>query len=72
MIQKSIQLNQTMSMIYLSKDRSITKRRVKPLKLDGGTLIAFCFVRWSVRKFRLDHVLAIMPQKRHHRLKPSH
>ncbi|MGE7024443.1 hypothetical protein [Solibacillus cecembensis] len=41
---KAMQRNQLLDMMYISKDGSISKRRIKIIKLIGDKFQAYCFV----------------------------
>lgn len=58
---KAMQRNQLMNMMYVSKNGSVTKRRVKVIKIIGDTFQAFCFTRQAKRTFLISNVLAIIP-----------
>ena len=58
---KAMQRNQLVDIMYMAKDRSITKRRIKVIAMTGDTLAAYCFVRHAKRTFKIDNVLAVMP-----------
>jgi predicted DNA-binding transcriptional regulator YafY len=60
-LQKALKYAQTIEMMYLAKDGSITKRKVKPLKMYGNKIQAYCFVRQEKRLFLIDHILACTP-----------
>lgn len=48
---KAMQRNQLVNMMYVAKDGSITKRRVKVIKIVGDSFQAFCFTRHAKRTF---------------------
>ncbi len=50
-----------MNLIYVSKTGSITKRRVKIIKIVGDSFQAFCFTRQAKRTFLISNVLAVVP-----------
>ena len=58
---KAMQCNQLVDIMYMAKDRSITKRRIKVIAMTGDTLQAYCFVRHAKRLFKIDSILAVMP-----------
>ena len=58
---KAIQRNQTINMIYLSKEGAISKRRVKIIKIGCDYFQAYCFTRRAKRTFIIDNVLTIVP-----------
>ncbi len=58
---KAMQRNQLINMMYVSKNGSVTKRRVKVIKIIGNSFQAFCFTRHSKRTFIINNVLAIVP-----------
>jgi len=58
---KVMKQNQIITMIYISKNGTITQRRVKILKLTNNTFTAYCYIRRAKRTFYIDNVLAINP-----------
>lgn len=58
---KAMQRNQSIDIMYISKSNSITKRRIKLIKLAGDKIQAYCFIRQAKRTFILDNVLAVIP-----------
>ena len=60
-IKKAMQHNQIIDIIYMAKDRTITKRRVKLIKVVGDTVQAYCFTRHAKRTFKFENILAIYP-----------
>jgi len=60
-IQKSIRSGQVLDMIYMTNERTITKRWIKVIRLKGESFTAYCFLRQSIRTFKLDNVLALVP-----------
>lgn len=60
-IEKSMQYNQSVDMIYMDDSGQITKRRVKPFKVSGDSFQAYCYLRRSRRTFKFDGVLALVP-----------
>lgn len=58
---KAMQRNQLIDLMYMAKDGSITKRRVKIIKMIGNKFQGYCFKRQEKRIFIIDNVLAIAP-----------
>lgn len=58
---KAMQRNQLMNMMYVSKNGSVTKRRIKIIKVFGDSFQAFCFTRNAKRTFLISNVLAVIP-----------
>lgn len=58
---KSNTFNQSLDMMYMASEGSITKRRIKVLQVNEGSFQAYCFLRGSRRTFRIDNVLALVP-----------
>ncbi|MFJ7407104.1 MULTISPECIES: transcriptional regulator [unclassified Lysinibacillus] len=58
---KAMQRNQLVNMMYVAKDGSITKRRIKVIKIVGDSFQAYCFTRQAKRTFVIDSVLAVVP-----------
>jgi len=58
---KAMQRNQLVNMMYIAKDGQVSKRRIKIIKVVGGSLQAYCFNRKAKRTFMIDSVLAVVP-----------
>ncbi|MFY0744761.1 transcriptional regulator [Solibacillus silvestris] len=60
-IKKAMQHNQIVDIMYMAKDNTITKRRIKLLKIVGDTVQAYCFTRHAKRTFKFENILAAQP-----------
>lgn len=60
-IKKAMQHNQIIEIMYMAKDNTITKRRIKLLKMIGDTVQAYCFTRHAKLTFKFDNILAAYP-----------
>lgn len=60
-ILKAFKYQQLVDMMYMASDGSISKRRVKILKVTGDSFQAYCFLRRKKRTFKIDNVLSMMP-----------
>jgi len=60
-IHKSIRDGQVLDMIYMTNERTFTKRWIKVYRLQGESFKAYCFLRKSIRTFKLANVLALVP-----------
>lgn len=60
-IKKAMQHNQIVDIMYMAKDNTITKRRIKLLKIAGDTVQAYCFTRHAKRTFKIENILAAQP-----------
>ncbi len=58
---KSVEFNESLDMMYLSKSGEISKRRIKVLQVGEVSFRAYCFLRKSKRTFVIDNVLALVP-----------
>lgn len=56
-INQALKSQRKIEIIYMC-DKGITKRTVKPIKLENNILEAFCFTKKSIRKFKLDGILS--------------
>ena len=57
---KSVEYNESLDMIYLAKDGTISKRRINVLQVGEASFRAYCFLRKSKRTFTIDNVLALV------------
>ena len=58
---KSTEYSESLDMMYISKDGSISKRRINVLQVGEVSFRAYCFLRKSKRTFTIDNVLALVP-----------
>ncbi len=58
---KAMQQNKILDIMYIAKDQSITKRRIKLIKISGEHVQAYCFSRHAKRNFIVDNILAVYP-----------
>ena len=60
-LMKSMDRNDVLDMMYISKDGAISKRRIKVLQVGEVSFRAYCHLRGSRRTFMIDNVLALVP-----------
>lgn len=60
-ILKAMKRHQLIDVIYMAKNGDITKRRVKVLKMAGGSLQVYCYTKNAKRTLILEQVLALKP-----------
>lgn len=60
-MKKAMQHNQVVDIMYMAKDNTITKRRIKLIKMIGDTVQAYCFTRHAKRTFNIESILAAQP-----------
>ncbi|MFG3612353.1 MULTISPECIES: transcriptional regulator [Rummeliibacillus] len=58
---KAMQYNQLVDLMYISQNGTITKRRIKLIKIVGDKFQAFCFTKHAKRTFIIDNALAVLP-----------
>ncbi|MEG0470805.1 MAG: transcriptional regulator [Solibacillus sp.] len=58
---KAMQRNQLLDMMYVAKDGTVTKRRIKIIKMIGDKFQAYCFYKQAKRTFIIDNVLVVHP-----------
>ncbi|OGO78956.1 MAG: hypothetical protein A2Y23_02355 [Clostridiales bacterium GWB2_37_7] len=56
-INQALKMHRKIEIIYMC-DKGITKRIIKPIKLENNTLEAYCFAKNSIRKFKLEGILS--------------
>ncbi|ARD49489.1 transcriptional regulator [Sporosarcina sp. P37] len=62
-LEKAFQYGDVLEVMYLAKDGSISKRKIRVLSVHHKTFSAYCFLRHSKRTFLIDNVLAVVPVK---------
>lgn len=60
-LEKSVRYGEVLDMMYIAKDGSISKRRIKVIQVGEISFRAYCYVRKSKRTFSIDNVLALVP-----------
>ncbi|PMC35087.1 hypothetical protein CJ195_20035 [Bacillus sp. UMB0899] len=55
---ESLEQSQPITIIYLSKDRLITQRKIIVKKITSDKLIAYCFLRRQIRTFSVERILS--------------
>ncbi|MGN7409985.1 transcriptional regulator [Sporosarcina sp. SAFN-010] len=60
-LERAVNYGETLDMMYLAKDGSITKRRVSVLLVGDSSFRAYCYLRQSKRTFVIENVLALVP-----------
>lgn len=60
-LEKAVSYGETLDMMYLAKDGSITKRRISVLQMGDKSFRAYCHLRKSKRTFVIENVLALVP-----------
>lgn len=58
---KAMQRNQIVNMMYMAKDGTVSKRRIKIIKVVGDTFHAYCFTKQAKRTFLIGSILAVTP-----------
>lgn len=58
---KSVEYGESLDMMYMAKEGSISKRRIKVLQVGEVSFRAYCHLRKSKRTFTIDNVLALVP-----------
>lgn len=61
---KVMQHNQILDIVYMAKDQTITRRRIKLIKIVGEQVQAYCFTRNAKRNFIIENILAAHPVNR--------
>lgn len=60
-LQRTIELQQHIQIIYLGREGQTTMRTLRPLEVVGDRLKAYCFTRKAPRVFGIGNILAIQP-----------
>ncbi len=67
-ILKTFKYQQLADIMYMANDGTISKRRIKILKVSGESFQAYCFLRNEKRTFKIENVLSLIPVTRKERL----
>jgi len=60
-LQRAINQQQHIQIIYLGSDKQTTKRTIRPLEIVEDRLKAYCLTKRAPRVFVIDNILAIYP-----------
>ena len=60
-LEKAVNYGESLDMMYLAKDGSVTRRRINVLQMGDKSFRAYCHLRQSKRTFAIDNVLALVP-----------
>jgi len=60
-LQRVIEHQQHIRIIYLDRDGQTTMRTLRPLEVTGDRLKAYCLTRKAPRAFVIDNILAVAP-----------
>ncbi|WP_053361931.1 hypothetical protein [Bacillus sp. FJAT-27251] len=60
-LQRALEANQPVQLIYLDARSKITQRKVLPREMEGNMLRAHCFLRNQTRLFNTDNILSVFP-----------
>ncbi|KAA0965887.1 transcriptional regulator [Sporosarcina sp. ANT_H38] len=58
---ESTECNESLDMIYMAVDGSISKRRINVLQIDEVSFQVYCYLRHPKRTFTIDTILALVP-----------
>lgn len=61
MLTKSVMYGDLLDMMYMAKDGTVSKRRIRVLQMGESSFRAYCYMRRSRRTFTVDNVLALVP-----------
>lgn len=67
-LKRSVDYREILEMMYLAKNGTISKRRIKVLQLGEASFRAYCYLRKSKRTFTIDNVLALVPVVKRERM----
>lgn len=60
-LQRAIEQQQHIQVIYLGRDGKTTIRTLRPLEVTEERLKAYCLTRRAPRVFLIDNILAVQP-----------
>ena len=60
-LEKSIKFGETLEVMYIAKNGSISKRRINVLYMHKESFVAYCFLRKAKRTFIINNVLVAVP-----------
>ncbi len=60
-LEKALRYGEILEVMYMAKDGSVSKRKIRVLTIHEKTFTAYCLLRNSKRTFLIDNVLAVVP-----------
>jgi len=60
-VEKVMKYSDHLEMIYMTNDGMISQRRIKILKVNRGSVHAYCYLRGANRTFKIENILALVP-----------
>ena len=64
LLQRSIESQERLEMIYLSEDGTISQRCIKVLNVSPGFIKGYCYTKRHFRTFKMGNILSIAPIRR--------
>ncbi|KPH71571.1 MULTISPECIES: hypothetical protein [Bacillaceae] len=59
LLNHSLQTREKIKIIYYSNDKKLSQRTIKVIKMNDSNVLAYCYMKHSVRVFKLDNILAV-------------
>ncbi|WP_010098445.1 hypothetical protein [Ornithinibacillus scapharcae] len=59
--QDSLEKKEKIIIYYIDQQNNVTQRYIRVLRIDKGSIVAYCFWRKEVRTFRVDNILTAGP-----------
>jgi predicted DNA-binding transcriptional regulator YafY len=56
-VSQALKMQRKIEIIY-SCEKGISRRVIRPIKLENNTLEAYCYTRNSIRKFKIEGILS--------------
>lgn len=61
---RSMEKKEKMIIFYIDSKGHVTERYIRVLKLEGEDMLAYCYYRKKIRKFKLGRILSAGPAAR--------
>ena len=61
LLQRSIESQERLEMIYLSEEGAITQRFIEILDVTPSFIKAYCYTKRQFRTFKRDNILSLAP-----------
>ncbi|BCB03082.1 hypothetical protein KH172YL63_12150 [Bacillus sp. KH172YL63] len=58
---RSLKNRLSIEIIYLNERQQCTKRKISVKKIEENHILAYCFLRRDMRKFKIQDILAAYP-----------
>lgn len=63
--QDSLEKKEKIIIYYIDRENNVTQRYIRVIRINEGSIIAYCFWRKKIRTFRVENILTAGSLYRH-------